>query len=165
MKIGEKINLIRKHLELTQAEFGEKIGLKPTAISQMESGTRSVTERTIILICEKYNVNEEWLRTEKGDIFILNKKDTLKRISEKYKLDTIGDEIIRNLITLDESDLYILKEILDNMVLKNKVKRQQKKYKELLESESIEEIETNISPVPDKTEKHIIELAKQNDII
>lgn len=68
MVIGNRIKELRKKLNLTQAEFGEKIGLKPTAIGQMENGSRNVTERTIILLCEKYNVDELWLRTGEGDM-------------------------------------------------------------------------------------------------
>lgn len=67
--IGIRIKELRKKLGLTQADFGEKIGLKPTAIGQMESGARNVTERSIILICEKYNVNDTWLRTGNGNMF------------------------------------------------------------------------------------------------
>lgn len=68
--IGNRIKELRKFLNLTQAEFGEKIGLKPTAIGQMENGSRNVTERSIILLCEKYNINEKWLRTGEGDMFL-----------------------------------------------------------------------------------------------
>lgn len=67
--IGNRIKELRKFLNLTQAEFGSKIGLKPTAIGQMENGLRSVTERSVILLCEKYNVNEHWLRTGEGEMF------------------------------------------------------------------------------------------------
>ena len=35
----------------------------------MESGSRSVTERTIILICEKFNVNKVWLIEGRGEMF------------------------------------------------------------------------------------------------
>lgn len=63
MNIGNRIKLLRKiSLNLTQAKFGKCIGLKSTAIGQMESGDRNVTDRTIMLICKEFNVNEEWLR-------------------------------------------------------------------------------------------------------
>lgn len=68
--IGKRIKEIRKFFDLTQFEFGDKIGLKPTAIGQMENGTRNVTERTIILLCERYNINENWLRTGEGEMFL-----------------------------------------------------------------------------------------------
>ncbi len=69
MAISERIKELRKHLNLTQTEFGDKIGLKQNTVGQMESGSRSVTERTIILICEKFNVNKVWLIEGRGEMF------------------------------------------------------------------------------------------------
>ena len=71
MDIGKRLKLLRKNtLNLTQSKFGEQIGFKATAIGQMESGDRNVTDRTILLICKEFNVNEEWLRNGTGDMFI-----------------------------------------------------------------------------------------------
>ena len=71
MNIGNRIKLLRKiSLNLTQAKLGKCIGLKSTAIGQMESGDRNVTDRTIMLICKEFNVNEEWLRHGTGEMFI-----------------------------------------------------------------------------------------------
>ncbi len=69
MAISERIKELRKHLNLTQTEFGDKIGLKQNTVGQMESGSRRVTERTIILICEKFNVNKVWLIEGRGEMF------------------------------------------------------------------------------------------------
>lgn len=41
----------------------------------MKIGKSPITERTIIAICSRFNVNENWLRTGEGDMFnIINKK-------------------------------------------------------------------------------------------
>ena len=66
---------LRKTLKLSQQEFAEKIGLKANSISDLENGKTAITERTIILICSIYNVNEEWLRFGSGNMFnVENKK-------------------------------------------------------------------------------------------
>ena len=49
MTINERIKIIRENEKLTQTTFGEKIGLKKSAVSQMEKGT-SVNPRVIQLI-------------------------------------------------------------------------------------------------------------------
>ena len=61
---------LRKTLKLSATEFGKNIGLKPSSMSDIEHGRSKLTERVIIAICAKYNVNEEWLRTGKGEMFI-----------------------------------------------------------------------------------------------
>lgn len=62
MAIGERIKSLRKELKLTQAEFGEKIGLKPTAVLMYEKNQRGVSDQSIQLICQAFNVREAWLR-------------------------------------------------------------------------------------------------------
>lgn len=41
----------------------------------LKNGRCPITERTIISICAKFNVNEEWLRNGNGEMFnIIDKK-------------------------------------------------------------------------------------------
>lgn len=47
-----------------------KYGLKPSSLSDIENENCQVTKRNIIAICSQFNVNEEWLTTGNGNIFI-----------------------------------------------------------------------------------------------
>ena len=67
--INERIIMLRKHLDLTQEKFAQKLNLTRTAISTIERGANNVTDRTISDICQKFNVNEDWLRTGDGEMF------------------------------------------------------------------------------------------------
>lgn len=60
---------LRKFLKLTQEAFAKSIGLTRSVISEMELGSSPILDRTIILICSIFNVNEEWLRYGTGEIF------------------------------------------------------------------------------------------------
>jgi transcriptional regulator with XRE-family HTH domain len=64
----ERLKEFRKSLNLTQGEFGEKIGMTDASISHMESGRTALSEQNIRLICLTFGVNEEWLRYGKGDM-------------------------------------------------------------------------------------------------
>jgi transcriptional regulator with XRE-family HTH domain len=66
--IGNRILLLRKHKELSQTEFADKIGLKHAAISVMELGKIYPTEQNIKHICLTFGVNESWLRDGTGDM-------------------------------------------------------------------------------------------------
>lgn len=68
--MNERLGILRKELHLSQEEFGARIGLSKSAISKLEKGNNSLTEQTIIAIYREFNVNEEWLRTGKGEMFI-----------------------------------------------------------------------------------------------
>lgn len=73
--MNERIKSLRKTLNLTQTEFGERLGIKKSSISQIESGTNSVTESNIMSICREFHVNETWLRTGEGEMFIQTTRD------------------------------------------------------------------------------------------
>ena len=72
--MNNRIRELRKTLGLRQREFAERIGLKQNAISYMEKSGSTVTEQNIKSICSQFNVNEHWLRTGLGQMFLENEK-------------------------------------------------------------------------------------------
>jgi len=75
--INERVKAIRKTLDMTQQEFADKIRLKSgNTFSMIERGENIVKEQNILLICNPnqlkigITINEEWLRTGKGEMFI-----------------------------------------------------------------------------------------------
>lgn len=65
MTLGERIKKVRKALDLTQREFGERIAMKQNSVAQIEMG-RSTSDQTIFAICKTFNVDKHWLRTGEG---------------------------------------------------------------------------------------------------
>lgn len=65
----DRIKSIRKAVHLTQAEFGERIGVKGNTVTGYETGIRSPSDAIILAICREFNVREEWLRTGDGQMF------------------------------------------------------------------------------------------------
>lgn len=59
----QRFILLRNSLNLSQKELAQKIGVSPTTICDIEKSRCPITERTIISICARFNVNENWLRT------------------------------------------------------------------------------------------------------
>ncbi len=66
----ERLKEIRKALGLSQIEFAERLNIKITTYNAYEVGRNKPTNATIGLICKTFNVNEKWLRTGEGDMFI-----------------------------------------------------------------------------------------------
>ena len=69
MEIGERIKAVRKHFKLTQAEFGERIGVKGNTIATYEIGRNAPVDAIFSLLCREYGVNEIWLRSGEGEMF------------------------------------------------------------------------------------------------
>lgn len=72
--MNKRIRQLRKALNLSQKDFAAKIGLKQNAISYMEKDGSTVTEQNIKTICAQFSVNEDWLRTGSGSMFLDNDK-------------------------------------------------------------------------------------------
>ena len=65
-----RIKHIRKHFNLNQEDFGKRIGAKQSTVTAYECGNRVPMDVTITSICREFGVNEEWLRTGKGEMFL-----------------------------------------------------------------------------------------------
>lgn len=72
--MNKRIRELRTALTLSQKEFADNLGLKQNAISYMEKVGTTVTEQNIKAICAQYCVNENWLRTGEGKMFLENDK-------------------------------------------------------------------------------------------
>ena len=70
MTENERVKELRKSLGLTQEKFGERVGLKKSAISQIESGVNGVTDQLRLAVFREFNVNEDWLSTGEGSMFV-----------------------------------------------------------------------------------------------
>ena len=77
--IISRLKAIRKALGLTQREFAARTGLAYAVIRDNEQGLRSITDRTIRLICETCGVNERWFRFGDGSMFIDERLDDADR--------------------------------------------------------------------------------------
>ncbi len=62
MTVNDRVKEIRKTEVLTMENFGEKLGVGRTAISNIENGKRNVTDQMIKSICREFGYREEWLR-------------------------------------------------------------------------------------------------------
>ena len=86
MTQGERIKEIRKYLDLTMEKFGERLGVGKTAISKLENNERNLTDQMAVSICREFDVNETWLRTGEGEMFI-------QRTRNQQITDFLGDLI------------------------------------------------------------------------
>ena len=89
---GERLKALRKELHIKQGDFASRISTTQGHISDIENGRKNLSERTVKLICLETwngkNINEEWLRSGEGDMFIELSK-------EEYIAGFIG-KILKN---------------------------------------------------------------------
>lgn len=68
--MNERIRSLIKALKIKQAEFAQRIGVSRPFVSELCSGAKNPSDRTIADICREFGVNERWLRTGEGDMFV-----------------------------------------------------------------------------------------------
>ena len=61
MKLSIRIRMLRHHLGLTQAEFGEKLGVGNELICKLETTNRNISTDSLYKICKTFNVSADWL--------------------------------------------------------------------------------------------------------
>lgn len=118
--IGERIAMVRKSRDYTLEKFGEAIGIKKGSVSLLERGINTPADRTIFMICDRFHVSEQWLRTGEGDML---KNITPSEEIESF-LDTLaiaGDEnfkkrLILYLAQMKDSDWEALEHVLDTIL-------------------------------------------------
>ena len=108
--MNDRIRTLRKTLGLNQREFAARIGLKQSAVSYLEKSGSTVTDQNIKAICAQFGVDENWLRTGQGAMF-------LRREKEKKELLSLFDQLSPPLQD------YLLKAVRD--LLKTQEKLQQ----------------------------------------
>ena len=118
MEINERIKYLRKNiLKLSQEEFAKKLNVSRSNIGNIEIGNISLTERNIITICNEFNVNEQWLKNETGNIF-KNNSQSLDNKLKNLGLDEFGANIAKSYLSLDEYEKKSVQKFILNILKK-----------------------------------------------
>ena len=119
--INERFIELRKVCKKTQTDFGKVLGISVSGISAIETGQRSVTEKHLIMLSnwDEYNVNIDWLRTGKGDMFLPGETDTLELIRKEYGLTDTQFKFVANFLRLPENEKDIIFNFLESIFTEN----------------------------------------------
>ena len=118
MTVNERIKELRILQGLTMEQFGERIGIKRSSISLIESGKNNPSDQTIMLICREFGYNEEWLRDG-----IEPKKPTIDEDMEYGQIcaelgisDNRAKQIILNYGRFSPDDKKLFWEYIDRLI-------------------------------------------------
>ncbi len=98
--MNNRIKELRKALNLTAEKFGARIGVTRSTISNLESGHRNVTEQTILLIVNEFNVNEKWLRDGKGEMFVNSDEFSLDEFCKNKDMSELELSILKSFFNI-----------------------------------------------------------------
>lgn len=116
----DRIKQIRKTVGLNQSDFGKQIGVKGNTIGNYEIGLRTPSDAVLLSICREFGVNEQWLRTGEGEMFVEMSRDEeiasfmgelLSEESDDFKHRFIGA-----LSRLDENGWKVLEQFANDLL-------------------------------------------------
>ena len=120
--IGARIKDVRRKVGLSQADFGARLGVSRDVISNIETDrlkNPGQKESLYRLICREYGVDEHWLRTGDGDMFMPLDRDN--QIAQwagtilRNKGDSFKKRFVAALSQLEERDWIALEQFLLNI--------------------------------------------------
>ena len=122
MEIKDRIKIIRKEKQITQVEFGKIIGVKGNTVTNYETGLRIPTDAVIKSICREFNVNETWLRTGEGEMFIAKTRnqqlaDFVNDVMEDVN-DSFRKRFLEALSKLSVDEWKVIEKITDELAKK-----------------------------------------------
>ena len=101
---------------LSQADFAEMLNLKRNSISLIEVGKRNPSDRTIVDICNTFNVSEEWLRTGEGEMFVETPSSTMDQLKKEFNLDDFSYNLVYQYLKLDADQRQAVRDFFYNVV-------------------------------------------------
>lgn len=123
MSLAGRFKAVRKeHLKLSQTALGEALGVKRDVINNIENERAKNPERyepIVRLMCGKFNINEDWLRTGEGNMVIEMSRDEAiasfvgKTLSDET--DNFKKRFIAMLSSLNESDWEVLERMVNTI--------------------------------------------------
>ena len=113
--MNNRLRELRKELGLTMEAFGNKIGIGKATISMIESGKTVLTDRNISIICKEFSVNETWLRTGEGEMFIKRSDDeeiaAFVALLQRSPDFPYLKRLLRSASQLDTAELLVLEKL------------------------------------------------------
>ena len=118
MTQGERVLEIRKSLNMTMDQFGEKLGVQKSAISKIEKGRVNLSDQMAISICREYNVNYDYLINGEGEMFDDLPQTVLDELCAQYDLDDLDRNLVEMYLEMPEQVRDYLKQEIRKRFLK-----------------------------------------------
>lgn len=115
----DRIKELRRVLDLTQDEFGGRIGITKSSISTMESGRSNPSEQTLRSMCREFGASYLWLTTGEGPMFESGSDDAALHVMVDRVMASENErvkQIFKNLGDFTEDDWRQVNALLDKLL-------------------------------------------------
>jgi transcriptional regulator with XRE-family HTH domain len=92
--IGKRLKILIEALKMKGGDFAKKAEISQSLVSNIIAGKNGPSRATVNLICRTYSVNQEWLLTGKGEMFIPPDGRLEKLSPDERELIGIYDKLV-----------------------------------------------------------------------
>lgn len=119
--INNRIAWCVKDSGLTKTAFSERLNVSQAFISQLCSGAKMPSDRTIADICREFNISELWLRTGEGEPHIQRDEDE-EFLEVMEQIHMSDDELIKRIIKaywfMEDEEKAAIRKLIDGFTKK-----------------------------------------------
>ena len=111
MNIGERITLLRKEKDISQAELAKRLEVSRQAVSKWEQGISSPDTNKLIQLAKILDTEVEYLATgthPEPSSVVLNVVETVERVEEKIVVKEVIRHIRRKPVKKNPVDYWIV---------------------------------------------------------
>ncbi|WP_291244533.1 helix-turn-helix transcriptional regulator [Fournierella sp.] len=117
MEIKDRLKELRKSLNLSQDEFGTRLGVARNTIANYEIGLRTPREATIVSICREFGVNRIWLTQGIGEMFEESDDTALDLIDQVMAGESdFAKALFKTFAKFDRRDWEDLERLIDKLI-------------------------------------------------
>ena len=102
----DRINFIIQEQNISKAKFADRLNISQAYVSQLCSGVREPSDRTITDICREFGCNEVWLRTGEGEPY--------REVSEEEKIMRFAVQTCRGTSKVRKAYVAMLSDLSDD---------------------------------------------------
>lgn len=120
--MNERIKKIIEELGLKKVDFANRLHISQPFASELCSGAKAPSDRTIGDICREFGVREAWLRTGEGEMFV---QDTQSEQVAAFLADLTKDDsdtfkkrFVKMLADLSPGDWELLERMAEKLTKK-----------------------------------------------
>lgn len=109
-EINKRVKQLRKSLHFNNERFAKLINIPTSYIYDYETDKKEVSEKVITDICRRLSVNEQWLRTGNGDMFLKYNENIITDLAKEFNLDEEDKKFIHYYVYLSKDERNVLRD-------------------------------------------------------
>ena len=113
--LGDRVRALRKALNLTLEDFGNKLGMTKSSVSGIENGKNGASEQTLRLMCATFGADYFWLTEGTGDMFVDSMDFIIDELAAEKHWSPQTVRIMKKLYNLPPDQFDLVCKLIDNL--------------------------------------------------